>query len=227
MRTVLTLGLFAALSMLQAMDTAEVFNLPEFAKISAADRKLVEREMKNTREVRRVLKNGQDAFNAGNKDLAKLRLMLVLTEIENTLPHINEAGTGAHNAPTMAATMKPCVFSHCFYYRLLYALNQAGMADKDLLDRSQKLAELVLVPAERGPNNRPFHYALGQMYAAKLFPDSPKVKLWQEYSDAVFHDWYDAGDSYEPGYVAHNISQAIELGLLLGKRRDKVFFCRS
>jgi hypothetical protein len=79
---------------------------------------------------------------------------------------------------------------------------------------------LLAYPRERDANNRPFHFALGAGYAARLYPQAPEAARWRAYAEAVWDDFYTYGDFYEPGYIAHNFSQVIELGELLGKEEE-------
>lgn len=130
---------------------------------------------------------------------------------------------GFHKRASIKETFISCFFSQAFYFRALKAMKEAKAIDKETLAKAQTIAdEVLLVPQyqERGPNNRPFHFALGNIYAAKIFPKAPKAKRWRNYANAVWSDWYDAGDTYEPGYVAHNIMQVIELGQQLDKTKE-------
>lgn len=183
----------------------------------------VAKEVKPNMEVRRFIRNASDDLANGNKELAVYRIQLLTDAYFDGKVATNVKVTSAHIRSNIKETFQMCFFSQAYYFRLMKQLKETGLADKALLKKAQQIAEDVLVIpqlAERGPNNRPFHFALGNIYAAQLFPHSPKVKRWKDYATAVWNDWYLAGDTYEPGYVAHNIMQVVELGLQLGKEKE-------
>lgn len=96
-------------------------------------------------------------------------------------------------------------------------LREADLLDADLVEMVNELASSMEFCEERGPNNRAANYALGALAAARALPKHKDAPLWKAYAEAVWNDWYEPGDSYEPAYVAHNIPRLIALGKKLGK----------
>ena len=119
-----------------------------------------------------------------------------------------------------ASEIEISFFAREKFFKTWAALKANKLTD-NTLDRGMEvcLNKLDLVQ-ERGPNNRAANYAIGALEAVNAFPNHPKAKLWKDYAEAVWNDWYGPGDSYEPSYVSHNISRLIQLGLRLGKTEE-------
>jgi hypothetical protein len=188
------------------------------------DKQKIRRQVIPGMEVRQFLSEGLGEFAEGtDRSMAKalLRLHLLIGEFKK-----EEVSTGGeevhatHQRRSAAATMEVCFFSQARFFDLYDRLHSAGLVDEATRSEARQVAERFLQPAERGPNNRPLHFALGQAYALKHFPDSPGVAPWRRYAEAVWDDFYGPGDNYEPGYVAHWFPQILELGLLLGKEEE-------
>lgn len=122
----------------------------------------------------------------------------------------------AHARSSLRETLIYDFFSWRRFFRTVYLLDAAGQLDPALRSGARTLAQAVIQPRERGPNNRAYHFALGAIYAAKLFPEDPAAAGWRAYAEAVWQDWWTLGDGYEPGYVAHHFPEIIELGEALG-----------
>lgn len=189
----------------------------------AEKQKLVD-ELYPNMELRNFIRPAEAEFLSGipkEKERSVLRMKLITKAY--SLPGKIDKTYGFHKRSSLKETFISCFFSQAYYFRTLKRMVESKAIDQSTLLQAQKIAEeVLLVPRfqERGPNNRPFHFALGNSYAAKLFPGSSYAKRWKNYANAVWSDWYDAGDTYEPGYVAHNIMQVVELGLQLGKEKE-------
>lgn len=175
--------------------------------------------------VRVFLKKGvQEAKNEDDDTVERActRLKLICFacryDKENHI-EITESDT-AHESSSIFQTMRTCFFSQGWSMELYDILARKGKVTPDMRGYIQELAVDILNLGERDGNNRAFFYALGHAFAAKNFPNLPQSRLWRTYAEAVFADWYERGDCYEPGYVAHNISWVIQLGLLLGKQEE-------
>ncbi|MDR0901294.1 MAG: hypothetical protein LBM92_00795 [Opitutaceae bacterium] len=111
-----------------------------------------------------------------------------------------------------------------FVWRYLFATAQTlagrGELPADVRAGIEPVAVENVRPRERAPNNRSFHFALGAIYAAKLFPAAPGAAVWNAYANAVFDDWLLLGDAYEPGYITPWFPPLLELGLALGRVED-------
>lgn len=173
-------------------------------------------------EVRAFLKEGIQEFREGGTDgkrRARTRLKLIYAawkfDKENDVK-IRDS-LSAHESESILQTMRTCFFSQGWSMELYDLLAGDGWVDEKMREEIRELAVDILKFGERDGNNRAFFYGLGHGFAARNFPELPESSQWRAYAEAVFHDWYDAGDCYEPGYVAHNISWVIKLGQLLGK----------
>ena len=106
------------------------------------------------------------------------------------------------------------------FFDSIRILKENKLMDAELRQLSESLVSQMSFCEERGPNNRAANYAMGALAAARLFPKHKDAKLWKAYAEAVWNDWYEPGDSYEPAYVAHNIPRLIALGVKLGKQKE-------
>ncbi|CAG7625226.1 hypothetical protein ACFQI7_03405 [Paenibacillus allorhizosphaerae] len=184
-------------------------------------------ELKPTMEVRRFLGKAleelQDSRTSGAESaLLRLKLLTEAWSTDLALEQGKPVGSfpTAHSGGSIRQTLRSCFFSQGFYFQLLNQLKRSGAVDAELNKAAASLAQDVLTPAERDANNRSFFFAIAQALASRLFPNLPEAGTWNLYAEAVWSDWYDPGDCYEPGYVAHNIKQVIELGLILGKEAE-------
>jgi hypothetical protein len=128
---------------------------------------------------------------------------------------VNRSAT-AHARKNLKEGMRLDFFSWRRLYRTAWTLEQAEALPADLRAGLREIALDALSPQERGTNNRSYHFALGALYAAKLFPDAPEAPRWRAYAEAVWRDFWKKGDGYEPGYVGHHLPTIIELGEQLG-----------
>jgi hypothetical protein len=126
----------------------------------------------------------------------------------------------AHSRGTVRATLMRDFFSWCHFYRTMAELDALGALDATLRAGGEAMARDIIRPLERGPNNRAYHFALGAANAAKLFPEAPEAARWRAYAEAVWHDWWTPGDTYEPGYIAHHFPHIIALSEVLGKTEE-------
>lgn len=117
-------------------------------------------------------------------------------------------------------TLEISFFAREKFFDSLRMLKERNMMDTELNRLSESLVDRISFCEERGPNNRAANYAMGALAAARLFPKHKDAKLWKAYAEAVWNDWYEPGDSYEPAYVAHNIPRLIALGIKLGKQKE-------
>ncbi len=106
------------------------------------------------------------------------------------------------------------------FFKSFAFLRDTGALHEDDLERMNICVGLMDMTAERAGNNRAANYAIGNILAARTLPEHPNRKIWMAYANAVWDDWYIPGDSYEPGYVAHNLPRLIELGSLLNKEDE-------
>lgn len=175
------------------------------------------KEVSPQMEVRRFLQLGLMAVESGDdkQGLARLRIILNALQLSpyTTLQH----HTDAHRSASITATFRSCFFSQAWLFKLYHLLEQRGLIGEAERIMGREAADRFLQLGERGPNNRSFLFGLGHAYAALSFPESPDSITWKDYATAVFNDWVESGDCYEPGYVAHNIAFVIELGEVLGK----------
>lgn len=209
-------SVFASLTEIEA-----IIERPAFAGLSPRQKHIARKRLKPGMEVRRYLADGLDDFEAGtdvSRAMALLRLQLLIEQFKVGGDSAGEEAHGTHKRKSAAATMEVCFFSQARFFELYDHLLAAGMIDDSVRSQAQEVAERFLKPAERGSNNRPLHFALGQAYALKNFPNSGKSARWREYAEAVWNDFYGPGDNYEPGYVAHWFPKIYELGILLGRK---------
>lgn len=196
---------------------------PEFNGLSSAVKEELISELKPTMEIRWFLDAGLKEFDAGDdvsQKKALLRLRLLIEQINSGERDPNAICKNAHMLHSADEVMHACFFSQAWFFKLYDRLADAGLIDQETRQQALQIADTYLKPAERGSNNRPFHYALGQAYALQQFPGSTNAPMWKAYSEAVWNDFYVPGDNYEPGYVHAYFPQAIELGLLLGKEKE-------
>ena len=156
-----------------------------------------------------------------DKERALLRVKLIVDAYFSNVDY--SAQKKADQGKSVKSSFHSDFFSQGYFFGAIKTMKDAGVLDNDLLKKSRIMAEESLtIPlyAERGPNNRAFYYALANAYASQLFLESKDAKKWIKYANDVWNDWYEAGDSYEPGYVSHNIRRVIELGLALGKETE-------
>jgi hypothetical protein len=196
----------------------------QFPLVSNIEKKELLKSIFPNMEVRRFVEPAFNEFTTGtseDKERALLRIKLITEAYFEKEVALNSSD--AHHSKSIKATFGTCFFSQAYYFQALYPMVKSGKIDKETLRRAQIIAEQsLLIPenTERGPNNRPFHYAIGNINAANIFPYSKYASKWRGYANGVWSDWYIAGDTYEPGYVAHNLKQIIELGLLLDKKKE-------
>ncbi|TVY05493.1 hypothetical protein [Paenibacillus cremeus] len=183
-------------------------------------------ELKPTMEVRRFLGEAMKELKEDAEhgpQLALLRLKLLTEawaearEASELEEHPDRLHSAAHSGASIRQTLQSCFFSQGYYFQLLAQVRQLGLVDASLRRMAAAMAQDILKPAERAANNRSFLFALGHAHASRLFPELPEAEAWSAYAEGVWSDWYEPGDCYEPGYVAHNIKPVIELGLALGK----------
>ncbi|MFA5687623.1 MAG: hypothetical protein WC959_00490 [Kiritimatiellales bacterium] len=189
-------------------------------QVSAADKATLIKQLKPNMEVRRFIADGlaEVAENTEtSKQKALLRLWLLTEYLQLDETESGQVVLNAHTTKSVTATMAGCFFSQARIMTLYDALRQDGRVTPELSQRIQQVAETYFFPAERGPNNRPLHFAIAQAYAKTLFPQSERAGNWAEYAEAVWMDFYGPGDNYEPGYVAHWFPQILQLGGILGK----------
>lgn len=117
-------------------------------------------------------------------------------------------------------TLEVSFFAREKFFDGIRLLKENKLMDAELNRLAEALASRISFCEERGPNNRAANFAMGALAAAKLFPKHKDAKLWKAYAEAVWNDWYEPGDSYEPAYVAHNIPRLIALGVKLGKQKE-------
>ena len=98
-------------------------------------------------------------------------------------------------------------------------LDKEGMLDDAYREDFRAMVEDHFTIRERGPNNRAANSAMGCAYAAQLWPHSHMAKDWQAYAEAVWNDWYEPGDTYEPAYIGHD-RLMIKIGQVLGKNEE-------
>lgn len=182
-------------------------------------------EVKPTMEVRRFLGSAlhelrEDEANGRELALMRIRLLTEAWQQDKDNDVVGEASHTAHSGASIRQTLRSCFFSQGIYFQLLNELISKGLVDDELKSIGSELARDILNPAERGANNRSFYFAIGQAIASRLFPELEEAAAWSAYAEAVWEDWFEPGDCYEPGYVAHNIKQVIELGLILGKTEE-------
>lgn len=198
---------------LEAASLDEICNDPQFSTVPEKERLAIRQKFDREITPRRIIEDAVSEYQTGNPDkqvraLLQLRLLMV------------DAMTREGKKGTAHAAIKSCFFSQCSLFRFISKLNEGGKLSPIMRQEARELAESVLTPQERGPNNRAAHYALGNIYAAKVFPESPRAKEWRAYAEAVWGDWETPGDTYEPSYIAHNVGQAVELGMLLGREKE-------
>lgn len=191
----------------------------------------IRKELKPTLQVRQFIAVVLELLNQGKPEGDKealLRLKL-LTEAWNQdrsgrMPEQegapSSATLSAHTGSSIRQTMMSCFFSQGNYFKAFSELAGRGLIEETFWHSAASLAQDILRPAERDANNRSFFFAIGMALASGLFPALPEAKGWSHYAEGVWNDWYGPGDCYEPGYVAHNIMQVIELGLILGKAEE-------
>lgn len=201
--------------------------------LSQADITSITKQVTPKSEPRRTLYPAKEDLKAWEKDpsntaaleRAMLRHRLILEAWE--ADYKREAASGAspktgsaHVTASILQSMRNCFFSWYVVFDVYKRLAAHQLVDDNYRARMSVLAKDILRPVEREANNRSFHYALGCIIAAQLFPELPEAKTWRAYAEAVWNDWAGPGDCYEPGYVPHNIRQVLELGVLLGKQEE-------
>lgn len=186
-------------------------------------------------QIREFLKAGRKELAEDPQGAAKARYRLetILKQWEES-PPISPTGkidASIHGAGARE-NMREDFFSQAHFFWLLLELERGNQLPASLLEASYPLAVASLHPMERGPNNRSYHFALAQAAAAKLYPQAPETKRWKAYAQAVWQDFAEPGDTYEPGYVEHNMLPLLELATILEKEKDlvaphlKAFFVR-
>lgn len=223
------LSIFVAMVGIGALNGLDNFE----TVLSNMEREEIKAEIAEDVEVRSVLAQAQKELDRWlaerdrTKDLerAMLRHRLLVEAWETN--YNNEKGVhdfdttgGAHRSSSVRQTLHTCFFSWDRFFAVHSTLREMDLIDQDYDNMVKRLAGDILRPAERGANNRPFHFALGSIRAAKLYPDAAEAQQWKAYAEAVWNDWYEPGDTYEPSYIAHHFPQVIELGLLLGKENE-------
>jgi|GEM_PF-827971 len=192
--------------------------------LSREEAQSIASEMRPSMEVRAYLKKAVSELNRGGSDIASamLRVKLVAdayhSDRNNEVPFVPT--NNAHVSASVRQTMTTCFFSQALFFEAFGRLSKLGEVDNRLREAVREIAVDILKPAERDANNRSFLYGLGHAWASISFAEAPEARIWRAYAEAVWYDFYGPGDCYEPGYVAHNIAQAIELGLLLGKNEE-------
>lgn len=136
-------------------------------------------------------------------------------------PEVADGNTfNPHNRRNPRALARHDFFMWRFLFSTAATLDARGELPDDVRKGIEPIAVENIRPRERAPNNRSFHFALGSIYAAKLFPSAPQAATWKAYANAVFDDWLNMGDAYEPGYVSPWFPPLIELGLALDRKDD-------
>lgn len=150
-----------------------------------------------------------DLISSGNKEKmlqGKTILLGILDAFESTR--------------NQSRPLEVSFFAREKFFDSIRILKENKLMDAELRQLSESLVSQMSFCEERGPNNRAANYAMGALAAARLFPKHKDAKLWKAYAEAVWNDWYEPGDSYEPAYVAHNIPRLIALGVKLGKQKE-------
>lgn len=106
------------------------------------------------------------------------------------------------------------------FFKMWQELQRLKLCDKAMNEGMAVCLTSLDMIQERGANNRSANFAIGALEAAKAFPKDRRAKDWRAYAEAVWNDWYVPGDSYEPGYVMHNLPRLIALGSRLGKTKE-------
>lgn len=171
-------------------------------------------------EHRVYLKKALDEINEGQLEqgIFRLEAMVDLWEKDRADSGKNTGEPELiHYVASFHANLKGDFFSQAYFVRTLAELDRQGKLPDALRQRTRVMAEDALSPQERGPNNRSYHFAIANALASQLFPDSPQAARWRAYAEAVWSDFAVHGDTYEPGYVIHNLPPTIELAGILGK----------
>ncbi|MDR0354111.1 MAG: hypothetical protein LBI02_12470 [Opitutaceae bacterium] len=196
--------------------------LPHAAR--AANEPALEAEYKKT-QLRFFLENAALAADEHTPEKtaeAVTRLRILAREYRDApAPDVADSNTfNPHARRNPRALARHDFFVWRFGFAAAAALDARAALPADVKAALRPVAVENVRPRERAPNNRSFHFALGALYAAKLFPDAPAAATWRAYASAVFDDWLSLGDAYEPGYVAAWFPPLLELGLALGREND-------
>ncbi len=190
----------------------------------AADEPALEAEYKKT-QLRFFLENAALAADENTPEktaeaVARLRI-LAMEYRDAPVPDVADSNTfSPHSRRNPRALARHDFFVWRFLFSAAETLAARGELPADVRTGIEPVARENVRPRERAPNNRSFHFALGAIYAAKLFPAAPEAAVWKAYANAVFEDWLTLGDAYEPGYVEPWFPPLLELGLALGREAD-------
>lgn len=174
-------------------------------------------------EYRKFLEEGVNELKGGEVELPKRRIQKVVTTWKSQMNEPLNVGTAPlrpHETKSLDQTFKADFFVWRFFFELAGKLDEKKELDPQTKEGLREIAIKYVKPMERGPNNRSFHYALGALWAYRLFPDLKESSQWKNYAEAVWNDYWIPGDCYEPGYVAHWFPPLIELGLMLGHEKE-------
>lgn len=190
----------------------------------AADEPALEAEYKKT-QLRFFLENAALAAEADTPEKtaeAVARLRILAKEYRDApAPDVADSNTfNPHDRRNPRALARHDFFVWRFLFSAAETLAARGALPADVKAGIRPVAVENVRPRERAPNNRSFHFALGAIRAAGLFPDAPGAAAWEAYANAVFDDWLTLGDAYEPGYVEPWFPPLLELGLALGREAD-------
>ncbi|OAM89623.1 hypothetical protein OH491_16325 [Termitidicoccus mucosus] len=190
----------------------------------AADEPALENEYKKT-QLRFFLENAALAAEENTQEKtaeAVARLRILAREYRDApAPDVADSNTfSPHSRRNPRALARHDFFVWRFLFSAAETLAARGELPADVRTGIEPVARENVRPRERAPNNRSFHFALGAIYAAKLFPAAPEAAVWKAYANAVFDDWLTLGDAYEPGYVEPWFPPLLELGLALGREAD-------
>lgn len=192
--------------------------------VSSAWEDEVRAEAPPQKQVRAFLQSGMHELRhdvAGTeKALLRLRIIIDQWNADKSTGEMPGQHGAVHSSTSIRHNLAADFFSQAFLFGLLHHLDSTGQLPESMKMEGLEIAQSSLRPLERGPNNRAYLFALGSAYAAMLYPDAPEAARWRAYANAVWQDFAGPGDTYEPGYVEHNLNPIIELGLVLGKKDE-------